>query len=311
MSAQIYPAGDTPRLIITGCAGIIQIETADQPGFTVEPAPAQALSREDQALVIDAARGDLRVRVPAAAEIAIENHAGDLRIEALDATVWLRDIAGSVFVSGADTLRIDRDELLRERRWDFRQLRRNVEARSIGVAEIAEVHGNLLLAEARRAVVGEVGGNARASRVAEDLRLGDVGGNCEVDQVGGALEVANIGGNARIAQISGSLRFGHVGGSAEIRAAGPLLGLGNVGGNLTLTDAPLGQAAAAAPAGSIAVGGSARIELPEQADLTINAIVGGGISGPGVKGGPGIRTIVYGGGAARLRLTVGGNLTLV
>jgi hypothetical protein len=310
MSTQTYPAGDTPRVIITGCEGTLLIETADQAGFTVESAPAQALSREDQALVIHQARGDLRLRVPAATEIAIENHAGDLRIAALDATIWLRDIAGSVFVSGAGTLRIDRDELLRDREWSPRRPRRDVEARNIGVAELAEIHGNLLLAEARRAAVGEVGGNAHAHNIAEDLKLSHVGGNCEISQVGGALEVANVGGNCRIEQISGSLRAGHIGGSAEIRAAGPLLALGNVGGNLTLTDAPLGQEAAAAPAGSIAVGGSARIELPAQADLTINAIVGGGISGPGVRGGPGIRTIVYGGGGARLRLTVGGNLTL-
>jgi DUF4097 and DUF4098 domain-containing protein YvlB len=271
---------------------------------------SQAVVREGDALVIHAARGDMRLRVPAATEIAIENHAGDLRIAALDGSVWLRDIAGSVFVSGAGTLRIDHDELLRGRQWSPRRPRRDVEARNIGVAELAEIHGNLLLAEARRATIGEVGGNAHAHNIAEDLKLSHVGGNCEISQVGGALEVANIGGNCRLEQISGSLRCGHIGGSAEIRTAGPLLALGNVGGNLTLTDAPLGQEATLSPTGGIAVGGSARIELPKQADLTINAIVGGGISGPGVRGGPGIRTIVYGGGAARLRLTVGGNLTL-
>ncbi|HEU5098912.1 MAG TPA: hypothetical protein VFU22_07835 [Roseiflexaceae bacterium] len=310
MPTQTYPAGETPRLIITGCEGTLQIETSDQPGFTVEPALAQAVSREDRALVVHAARGDMRLRVPAATELAIENHAGDLRIESIDGTVWLRDIAGDVFVSGAGALRIERDQLLRDRVWSPHRPRRDVEARNIGAAEIAEVHGSLVLADVRGATVGEIGGNARASGVAEDLRLGDVGGNCEISQVGGALEVANIGGNCRIEQISGSLRAGHIGGSAEIRAAGPLLKLGNVGGNLTLTDAPLGQEAAAALSGSIAVGGSARIELPKQADLTINAIVGGGVSGPGVRTGPGIRTIVYGGGAAHLRLTVGGHLTL-
>jgi len=309
MPTQTFPAGETPRVTITGCEGTLLIEAWDERGFTVDPASSNAISQEDQALIIHEAHGDMRLRVPAATEIAIENHTGDLRIETIDGSVRLRDIAGNVFVSGAGMLTIERDQLLRGREWGLRQPRRDVEAHAIGAAEIAEVHGTLLLSDSQRAAVGEVGGNARVTGIAGDLRLGDVGGSCEIVQIGGTLAVANIGGNCQIENISGSLRAGHIGGSADIRAAGPLLALGSIGGNLTLTDARLGQEAVAAPAGSIAIGGSARIELPEQADLTINAIVGGGISGRGVGSGPGIRTIVYGG-AARLHLTVGGHLTL-
>jgi hypothetical protein len=249
--------------------------------------------------------------VPAATEIAIENHQGDLRIATIDGTIRLRDIDGSVFVSGASMLVIERDQLLRRRRSSPLRPRRDVEAREIGAAEIAQVHGNLLLVAAQRAAVGDVGGSAAVRSIASDLALGDIGGNCEIAQIGGALELGSVGGNCLLENISGSVRAMHVGGSADLRTTGPIVSLGSIGGNLTLTDAPLGQEALATPTSSIAIGGSARIELPAQAALTIDAIVGGGISGRGVLGGPGMRTIVYGDGAARLRLTVGGHLTLV
>ena len=311
MQTQTFPAGESPRVTITGCQGALTVEFWDQRDFAVESATDSAIGQEDAALVIHEARGDMRLRVPAATEIAIENHQGDLRITTIDGTIRLRDIDGSVFVSGAGMLAIERDQLLRRRRWSPLRPRRDVEAREIGAAEIAEIHGNLLLVAAQRASVGDVGGNAAIRSIAGDLALGDIGGSCEIAQVGGALELGSVGGNCLLENISGSVRAMHVGGSADLRATGPILSLGSIGGNLTLADAPLGQEALATPTGSIAIGGSARIELPTQAALTIDAIVGGGISGRGVLGGPGMRTIVYGDGAARLRLTVGGHLTLV
>jgi hypothetical protein len=311
MQTQTFPASESPRVTITGCQGALTVEFWDQRDFAVESATESALSQKDAALIIHEARGDLRLQVPTATEIAIENHQGDVRITTIDGSVRLRDIDGSVFVSGAGILAIERDQLLRRRRWSPLRPRRDVDAREIGVAEIAEVHGNLLLVVAQRAVVGDVGGNAAVRSIAGDLALGDIGGSCEVVQVGGALEFGSVGGNCLLENISGSVRAMHVGGSADLRATGPILSLGSIGGNLTLADAPLGQEALATPIGSIAIGGSARIELPTQAALTIDAIVGGGISGRGVLGGPGMRTVVYGDGTARLRLTVGGHLTLV
>jgi len=311
LQTQTFPAGAASRVTISGCQGALNIEFWDQRDFAVDSAAGGVISQEDTALVIHDARGDMRLRVPAATEIGIENHHGDLRVVTIDGSVRLRDIDGSVFVSGAGLLVIERDQLLRRRRWSPLRPRRDVEAREIGAAEIAEVHSNLLLVSAQRAAVGDVGGNATVRSIAGDLTLGDVGGNCEVAQVGGELALRSVGGNCVIESISGNVRARHVGGNADLRATGAILSLGSIGGNLTLADAPLGQEALATRIGSIAIGGSARIELLPQAALTIDAIVGGGISGRGVLGGPGTRTIVYGDGGARLRLTVGGHLTLV
>ncbi len=311
MQAETYSASASPSLIITACQGRLAIEVWDERNFAVEPASiAQAISREDGALVIHAVRGDLRVRVPAATAIAVDNHQGDLRIETIDGSVRLRDIDGSAYVRGAATLTIEPHELLRERKRMFGRPHRDVEVREIGTADIAQVDGSFRLDTAQRATVGPIGGSATIRAVADDLRAGDVGGSCEIDQVGGTLEVGNIGGSCRIENVSGSVSTGHIGGSAELRATGVIAGLGSIGGSLTLTDARLANSFLQERAGHVAVGGSARIELPEAANLTIDAIVGGGVRGRGMVGGPGMRRIVYGDGSAHVRLTVGGSLTV-
>jgi hypothetical protein len=312
MQNDTFPAGESPRVLVADGQGRLLIEAWDERSFAVEPADMAGAARlEDGALVVRAARGDVSIRVPAATAIAVENHQGDLRIEAIDGTVRLRDIDGSVFVGGAGALVIERDELLRERGWRFLRSHRDVEAREIGTAEIAEVYGSLAILTAQRAAIGNVAGNAAVHNIAGDLKLGSVGGSCEVGDVAGDLALGHVGGNCRLASVAGSLRAGHVGGSAEIRSAGPILAFGHIGGNLVLTDARLAPAFGAEQAGRIAVGGSARIELPEPANLTINAIVGGRLSGEGIvsKTGSMLR-LEYGDGGAQLSLFVGGNLDI-
>jgi hypothetical protein len=80
-----------------------------------------------------------------------------------------------------------------------------------------------------------------------------------------------------------------------------------VGGNL--------RAAVAFPPEShnhFHVGGNARLYLPENASLTIHAIVGGNASGDSVTfaHGGGFVNLTYGEGAATLNIHVGGNLRL-
>src|SRR5258707_15845208 len=117
LQTQTFPAGPSPRVTISGCQGALNIEFWDQRDFAVDSAAGSAIGQEDEALVIHDAHDAMRLRVPAATEIAIENHQGDLRIATVDGSVRLRDIDGSVFVSGAARLMIERDQLLRRRGW--------------------------------------------------------------------------------------------------------------------------------------------------------------------------------------------------
>src|SRR5690349_18850787 len=108
MQNDTFPAGESPRVLVIDGQGRLLIEAWDERSFAVEPADMAGAARlEDGTLVVRAARGSVSVRVPAATAIAVENHQGDLRIEAIDGTVRLRDIDGSVFVGGASALVIE------------------------------------------------------------------------------------------------------------------------------------------------------------------------------------------------------------
>src|SRR5207247_3223829 len=81
---------------------------------------------------------------------------------------------------------------------------------------------------------------------------------------------------------------------------------GSIGGDIELQ--------AAFPAGShtrLNVGGDASIELPENANLSIRAAVGGEVTGQSITfEGGNLVSLVYGDGAADLELSVGGDLEL-
>src|SRR5262249_14775920 len=144
------------------------------------------------------------------------------------------------------------------------------------------VIGNLTLADVGSADARAIGGNATAQLVKGDLRIKNVGGSSTVEEIGGDLEVGNVGGNCDVRGVEGALSISNVGGNADVRGAGAVLKLGNIGGNLTLNEAQLSSAFAAEQPVRVAVGGNAQLELPNQPNLTIHAVVGGSISGEGV-----------------------------
>jgi hypothetical protein len=153
--------------------------------------------------------------------------------------------------------------------------------------------------------LGNVGGDLQVSNAAR-VHVGSVGGDSELGDVQGIVELGNVGGDARFRGVGGNLQVGSIGGDGDLSGLNAALEIGSVGGDLELQ--------AAFPAGShtrLNVGGDASIELPENANLSILAAVGGDVTGQSVtfEGGNMI-SLVYGDGAADLELRVGGDLEL-
>jgi hypothetical protein len=144
-----------------------------------------------------------------------------------------------------------------------------------------------------------------------DLRIKNVGGGSSIEEIGGDLELGNVGGNCEIRAIAGELQVANIGGNAEVHNIGAVRKLGNVGGNLTLSEASLSTEFAATQPVRIAIGGNLRVELPDQPDLTIRAIVGGRVRAEGIGSHAGSTvSLVYGKGTGSVTLVVGGNLDL-
>jgi hypothetical protein len=302
MATQSFPASNRPHIALADCAGDLLIEAWDETSIAIEAEEGTTANQEGETLAIRGARGPLHLRVPGETAVRVQGQRG---------AVHLRNLYGAVVVDGAESFRIEGDgdwrRWLRAWRWDSH----DVEVRNVGAVELDYVIGNLTLADVQSADARAIGGNATVQGVKGDLGIKNVGGTSRIEEVGGNLEVGNIGGNCEVRGVEGNLSISNVGGNADVRGAGAVLKLGNIGGNLTLNEAQLSSAFAAEQPVRVAVGGNARLELPDQPNLTIHAVVGGSVTGEGVAShGGNILTLVYGAGTSHLSLMAGGNLEL-
>ena len=196
-----------------------------------------------------------------------------------------------------------------------------------GNAEVllGSVGSDLGISGASRFEVGNVGGDClvqesangegKISNVGNDLKIlgatrlqiGNVGNDCELRDVQGEVSLSQVGNDATLLGIAGNLHVGNIGDDAHLRGIGGSVNIGNIGSDLHLQ--------AVFPVGSevhASVGGDARILLPANANLTINARAGGDVKGHAIVSNfaGNFVNLVYGEGAAQLELNVGGDLEL-
>jgi hypothetical protein len=205
-------------------------------------------------------------------------------------------------------------------------------------------HGDIhLRVPSGATVVGErIAGDAEVSNVAQaefrsvggdfsakdltGLQVENVGGDFDATLRGGFAGVGRVGGDVEVRGAS-SLQLGTVGGDAEIADVDDLLGLGVIGADLSLRwtgrlNVPI----------EATVGGDAEIALDDSASFTLNATVGGDVSGEGrrptrtngngeadasdhggrwdLEAGGGQLMVIYGDGTTAFNLRVGGDLNL-
>jgi hypothetical protein len=263
-------------------------------------------------------------------DVALHDIGIGVDIEKIGEAVALRDLRGDLRVMNATALRsrgvIGADAFLSH----------------VALVEIETVGADLALESVETAVVGNVGGDLNVDEIADALSCGNIGSDCtvrsetpfeiSVGNVGSDIEVSNaatvhigsIGGDGELRDVQGIVEVGNVGGDASFKGVGGNLQVGSIGGDGDLSGLKAAievgsiggdlELQATFPAGShtrLNVGGDASIELPENANLSIRAAVGGEVTGQSVtfEGGNMI-SLVYGDGAANLELSVGGDLEL-
>jgi hypothetical protein len=153
--------------------------------------------------------------------------------------------------------------------------------------------------------LGRVGGNLVIDGAGR-LSLGKIGGKSQLRNVQGDVELGSTGSELKLTEVAGNVQVGKVGGNASIQAIQGTTTLGRVGGNLSLqTTFPVDSVS------RFSVGGNTTIELPVDANLTIQAATGGSVQGQGIKNIQGKHTLlIYGEGAAHVEVSTGGNLQL-
>ncbi|MEO6888093.1 MAG: DUF4097 family beta strand repeat-containing protein, partial [Ktedonobacteraceae bacterium] len=273
----------------------------------------------------------------------------DVSVKGIGGSVHLQDIHGDVELEGIQELAeiVSCGGDLSALRMPALRVREgvggNVSLADIARIEINAVGGDLEMSQVEVAEISVVGGDLRAYSIHVALHTGNISGDCQVQESGnaeiivrnvggdaevsgaGQMQVGNVGGDGDLRNVRGAARLGNIGGDVSCRNIGGPLHMANVGGDAELEGVPGGMEAGSIggdldllstfPAGShtaLKIGGDATIALPGDASLNLHAIAGGDISAPAmnVRGGVGGINLVYGEGAARLELIVGGDLTV-
>src|SRR4051794_38444886 len=102
MAKQSFPVGAAPRIVLNGCSGDLDIEVWDERAIEIETNGAvNRLGQTDEALVIEDADEDLRLRVPHDAEVLADQVGGDLTARGFR-TLTLGDVGGDVEIEDID-----------------------------------------------------------------------------------------------------------------------------------------------------------------------------------------------------------------
>ncbi len=154
---------------------------------------------------------------------------------------------------------------------------------------IGNVGSDLTIIGAARVQAGNVGSDCKLRDIQGDVTIGAIGSDAKFTGIGGNVQVSNIGSDANLQGLHGSTQVGTIGADLQMQAA--------------------------FPAGSVTrlhVGADARITLPENANLSIRATVGGDVRSHSITSGTAgnLVNLVYGDGSAQLELHAGGDLHL-
>lgn len=281
-----------------------------------------------------------KVEIQGVRRVELKNIGGDVELEDIgenanlensSEAILITDMGGDLNIKNASSVRV------------YKKVSGDASLESIALVEIEAVSGDLDVHEVGSISVGVVGGDLDAAGLGENLRGGSIGGDCQIQDssqarinlgnIGGDLEITgaiqvdlgNVSGSSEIRDVQESVRVGNVGGEAELHGVGGDVSLGRVGGDAELHglagsirvggiggDLDLQAAFGIESHAHLQVGGDIRIILPEPANLSLQATVGGSVEGPAVSfGGRGnLVRLVYGTGAAQINLSAGGDLEL-
>jgi hypothetical protein len=351
MTQQTFPfsEGTAPRVVINQVEGDLVVRNWGEQAIKIETGGhLSQLYQDGDTLVLSRCDDDIDLRVPNSTSVSASDIDGDVSIEGIlrvelsniNGDTDLEDISeGVVLVHANADLSVSNTPELRVRS----HTGSDVTVRSVGLVEIEAVGADLSIEDAQTVVIGTVGSSLDADDIVQALRVGTVGADCQVQgsadtevaigNVGADLsingvstvQIGNVGASCEVSDVEGNVEIGFVGADVTVNGIGGNLRIGGVGadaelsglqGNIEVSSigADLELQAAFAPdsVARLNVGGDASVILPDNPNLSIQATVGGDVSGRAIasSGGGSVVTLVYGDGAAHLELNVGGDLNL-
>lgn len=271
MAETRYNIGSNPTIKFSHCGGSVAVEGYDGDEIVLISDEMQGLHQRDDTLTIDVSDDDTLLRVPRGAILQFDAVSGDLTVADI-ATLRVQHLDGDFSGRNLQSLHLDAAS-------------GDVSLSEIGTVAMRHADGN---------VAGRNLGTVSIDAVSGDLSLTDVG-DVAVRHVDGDLKLQGGTGAITIAAVNGDASL-----SGDLLKAGPM----HINGDLKLR-----TNWAADSDYRFTVNGDARIEIADDANLTLSATVGGDVKGlAGERGHGNVVSATWGDGSSRLELTVHGDL---
>lgn len=203
MSKERIETGKAPQILIGPCDGDLIIRGGSEPTLHVR---GEYTAEETTEGVRLSGRGDLRIIVPAAAGVQVDEISGNLIVKGV--------------VGACEIGRVYGDAVLTE----------------AGPARLDAVHGDLSARGTQALAVGEVHGDADIRR-AGGLALRTVYGDCTARSIGGPVTIEEASGDVDLRGIEGDVAVGRAHGAANVAYAKGQVTLGGVDGDIRLRGA--------------------------------------------------------------------------
>lgn len=349
MAEQMFSVGEAPRIVITTLHGELSVNGWNEQSVRVETDSDLALLHtEGDTLTIGDCYDDLELHVPQSATIIVEtalddvairgvrhvelgSAAGDVELHDIHGDgIQITNVAGDFSASNVSAVHVH-------------SIGSDADFNNVALVEVETVGGDLSVQKAEAVLVGTVGGDMSAREVVATLRFGVLGSDGDIEggtrtevtigNVGGDLsvgsaasvQVGNVGSDCSLRDIQGDVDLGFIGSDLDLKGVGGNLQIGQVGSDASLkgiqgnieigsigSDLSLQATFVLDSVTRFNVGGDAVVSLPDNPNLSIQANVGGEISGKAIVSSRSgnMVNLVYGEGAAHLELNVGGDLEL-
>lgn len=200
MGKERIETGKAPQILVGACDGDLIVRGGSEPTLLVRGDYEVEETAEGYRL---AGRGDLRIVVPTAAGVNVEEVSGNLMVKGVTGACVIGRVYGDAVLTEAGPARID------------------------------AVHGDLSARGAQSLAVGEVHGDASARRTG-GLALRAVYGDCAARSISGPVTIEEVSGDVDLRGIEGDVAVGRAHGSAYVAFANGQVTLGRVDGDIRL-----------------------------------------------------------------------------
>jgi hypothetical protein len=200
MGKERIETGKAPQILIGACDGDLIVRGGPEPTLLVRGDYEVEETAEGYRL---AGRGDLRLIVPTAAGVSVDEVSGNLIVKGVSGAYAIGHVYGNAVLVEAGPARID------------------------------AVHGDLSARGGQSLAVGEVHGDADARRTG-GLALRQVFGDATARAIAGPVTIEQVSGDADLRGIEGDVAVGRAHGSANVAYAKGQVTLGSVNGDIRL-----------------------------------------------------------------------------